>query len=311
MHLGSAIADSRLKRFGQGEVATGSEISNSTPKLNDLEISGGPVQGRTTFSEYQRVRLLQPKKFTSLFIGGYITLRDAYWALPVIMRMVCLRRDMGDPADAADANGACIGDEIPAMRIMSVDIKHPARVHRDHNIRFAQLMELRARVGDAFTILLFQGSALHTSDYLRKSLTVDTLSDLETQLQALDPMDVMITRTIVLSSYTTWAMRTMHEAAQNLDDETAEQEDFGSGRKAQQAKRYNTYLSGWFGRKVCDEGHAAKSIRTRAHEAIAQLEAAHIWFLTAIPLYNRAFDMCGYLAILYSGLRGAGTDAPI
>ncbi|RHZ56749.1 hypothetical protein CDV55_106106 [Aspergillus turcosus] len=307
MHLGSAIADSRLKRFGQGEVATGSEISNSTPKLNDLEITGGPVQGRTT------VRHQSPLNEAD-FDYGYITLRDAYWALPVIMRMVCLRRDMGDPADpadAADANGACIGDEIPAMRIMSVDIKHPARVHRGHNIRFAQLMELRARVGDAFTILLFQGSTLHTSDYLRKSLTVDTLSDLETQLQALDPMDVMITRTIVLSSYTTWAMRTMHEAAQNLDDETAEQEDFGSGRKAQQAKRYNTYLSGWFGRKVCDEGHAAKSIRTRAHEAIAQLEAAHIWFLTAIPLYNRAFDMCGYLAILYSGLRGAGTDAPI
>lgn len=32
-----------------------------------------------------------------------------------------------------------------------------------------------------------EGSSLHTSDYLRKSLTVDTLSDLETELQALGP----------------------------------------------------------------------------------------------------------------------------
>jgi hypothetical protein len=44
------------------------------------------------------------------------------------------------------------------------------------------LGELRAHLGDAFRILLFQGSSLHTSDYLRKSLTMDTLADLETEL---------------------------------------------------------------------------------------------------------------------------------
>lgn len=73
------------------------------------------------------------------------------------------------------------------------------------------LGELRARLGDAFRILLFQGSSLHTSDYLRKSLTVDTLSDLETELRALDPTDIGTTRTIILSSYTTWSMRIMQE----------------------------------------------------------------------------------------------------
>ncbi|KAH2161336.1 hypothetical protein KXW37_009585 [Aspergillus fumigatus] len=44
------------------------------------------------------------------------------------------------------------------------------------------LGELCVCLGDAFRILLFQGSSLHTSDYLRKSLTVDMLSDLETEL---------------------------------------------------------------------------------------------------------------------------------
>lgn len=103
------------------------------------------------FSEYKRLaamdrlpspppyELLQLKAFVSLFVRGYLAPRAAYWALPVIMRMICLRRDIGDPADGSDS-GALIGDGIPAMRIMSVDIKHPERIHRDHNIRFAQLM---------------------------------------------------------------------------------------------------------------------------------------------------------------------------
>jgi hypothetical protein len=125
------------------------------------------------------------------------------------------------------------------------------------------LGELHARLGDAFRILLFQGSSLHTLDYLRKSLTVDTLADLETELRALDPTNVGTTCTIVLSSYTTWSMRTMQEvdvgagqmdgagndgnnendendlaieqlaemqAAQTMDDDTAAgQDDFGSG----------------------------------------------------------------------------------
>jgi hypothetical protein len=62
-------------------------------------------------------------------------------------------------------------------------------------------------------------------------------------------------------------------------------------------------MAGWFGRMVCNEGHAANTIRTRVHQAVARLEAQHAWFLTVTPLYNRTFDMCGYLAILCLRLR--------
>jgi hypothetical protein len=31
-----------------------------------------------------------------------------------------------------------------------------------------------------------------------------------------------------------------------------------------------------------------------------------VWFLTVTLLYNQAFNLCGYLAIFYSGLRRAG-----
>lgn len=46
------------------------------------------------------------------------------------------------------------------------------------------------------------------------------------------------------------------------DDDTAGQVDFGSGRKGRQVKRFDTHLSRWFGRVVCDEGHVAKTIWT-------------------------------------------------
>ncbi|PKX90618.1 uncharacterized protein P174DRAFT_267857 [Aspergillus novofumigatus IBT 16806] len=72
--------------------------------------------------------------------------RAAYWALPVIVRMVCLRRDMGDPVDVSDST-ALIGDEIPPMRIMSVDLRHLPRVLQDYHVRFTQLVAEMKRSG--------------------------------------------------------------------------------------------------------------------------------------------------------------------
>ncbi|GFF30755.1 hypothetical protein IFM51744_01229 [Aspergillus udagawae] len=114
------------------------------------------------------------------------------------------------------------------------------------------LAELRARPGDAFSILLFQGSSLHTSDYLRKSLTVDTLTDLETRLQALDPANVSMIR----NYENDLAIEQLAEiqAAQTIDDEnTSEQGDFGSGRKARSLssmigssqRRQDAYTLSW------------------------------------------------------------------
>jgi hypothetical protein len=48
------------------------------------------------------------------------------------------------------------------------------------------LAELRARLGAAFRILLFHGSS-HTSDYLRKFLTVDTTLGFGDRTMSLGP----------------------------------------------------------------------------------------------------------------------------
>ncbi|GFF30514.1 hypothetical protein IFM61606_10550 [Aspergillus udagawae] len=91
------------------------------------------------------------------------------------------------------------------------------------------------------------------------------------------------------------------------DEENSRVEDeVGSSQKARLGKRFKTLMSGWFGRVVCDEGHAAKTIWTHVHQLVSQLKAEHIWFLIATPLYNRAFNISGYLAILYSSIKHAG-----
>ncbi|KAF4183427.1 hypothetical protein CNMCM8927_004990 [Aspergillus lentulus] len=51
---------------------------------------------------------------------------------------------------------------------------------------------------------------------------------------------------------------------------------------------------------------ASQAIRLKSGEWFGRM-APHVWFLTATALYNRAFDMCGYPAILYSMIRRAGT----
>lgn len=66
--------------------------------------------------------LLQPKAFVSLFCFGHLAPKEAYWVLPGIMRMLCLRCDIGDPIEAADPESGLIGDDIPPLQIMTIDL---------------------------------------------------------------------------------------------------------------------------------------------------------------------------------------------
>ncbi|GIK00384.1 hypothetical protein Aspvir_004407 [Aspergillus viridinutans] len=194
----------------------------------------------------------------------------------------------GDPEDKK--NWKLVANSMPAA---------PAKRPRP-----SRSSELTARLGDAFTILLFHRNSAHTSNYMRKTLTVDTLDEPKARLEAPDDRDVQTSRTIVLSSYSTWgtwATRTVFEVskgrwvdgADDRDDETPDDNTLAIEQLASLQEAAET--------EAADEGHAAKTIRIRVHQAVARLEAQHVWFLTATPLYN--FDMCGYLAILYSGLR--------
>ncbi|GFF94245.1 LOW QUALITY PROTEIN: acid phosphatase [Aspergillus lentulus] len=81
------------------------------PRPSRSEVANGAANA-DWFPQYKRIanmpelptpppyRVLQPKAFMSLVCRRQ---RSAYWALPVIMRILCLRRDMGDPVDGPRA----------------------------------------------------------------------------------------------------------------------------------------------------------------------------------------------------------------
>lgn len=60
---------------------------------------------------------------------------------------------------------------------------------------------------------------------------------------------------------------------------------------------------------VCDEGHSVKTIVSRVHQAVAALDATHVWFLSATPLFNRVTDLCGYVVLLWRKAELPTTDA--
>ncbi|GIJ88916.1 hypothetical protein Asppvi_007844 [Aspergillus pseudoviridinutans] len=76
-----------------------------------------------------------PKVFVSLLTRGHLNPSNAYWVLPVIMEMICLRRDMGGPVDWAD-EGRLIDDDISPNAHHVSDIRHPGRVRREHKLWF-------------------------------------------------------------------------------------------------------------------------------------------------------------------------------
>ncbi len=49
---------------------------------------------------------------------------------------------------------------------------------------------------------------------------------------------------------------------------------------------------------ICDEGHKVKNRHASAHEAVAKLDAPHMWFLSATPMIEQVTDLRGYLQIL-------------
>jgi hypothetical protein len=66
------------------------------------------------------------------------------------MRMLCLRHDMGDPIEAADPKSGLIRDNIPPLRIMTINLQNPPRIHEDHNTHFMKLLsEMKKGHGSA------------------------------------------------------------------------------------------------------------------------------------------------------------------
>jgi hypothetical protein len=228
--------------------------------------------------------------------------------------------------------------------------------------------EIDKHFGDALQLILFFGSTTRTSDRRRKTQIVATLEELYKTLNKLSSSDSLTGRTIVLSSYQTWARRTTYEVdadgktlsrptpsttpsrpsssgrqiyhddvdedelsdpyPEALDEMTttlselassvpsedpldtarralaqlqdADSPDEDQPRRASRARYFATRVKITFARVICDEGHRVKTISSRQHQSVAHLQRHTTWFLTATPMWNKPFDFCGYLSLLWS-----------
>lgn len=194
------------------------------------------------------------------------------------------------------------------------------------------LDELDAHFHGALHVLLFHGSSKHSGSVQKKAITVDTLDELQRRLAELDPNDPATARTVVLSTYGTWSLRTTTVLAAPAEPTNPDVSDLasfqaqedeavfdrgqhpGSGRKRPSLKppTYDTVMAGRFARVLCDEGHHVKTISTRFHQSVSLLRARHHWIITATPLMNHARDLAGYLAILHvaADFPAPSDDAP-
>jgi SNF2 family DNA or RNA helicase len=93
------------------------------------------------------------------------------------------------------------------------------------------LDEFRRHFVNLLTLLLYQGVTSGTPDERRKDYMVEG-PNLQARLAALSRTDPETSRTVVLTSYTTWAMRTLrvvdkreYEAIQGQDDDGKEDDD--------------------------------------------------------------------------------------
>lgn len=69
--------------------------------------------------------------------------------------------------------------------------------------------------------------------------------------------------------------------------------------QSQKRRLFRSYLTASFCRIICDEGHRLKTIYSRQHQSVALLNLDSTWCITVTPMWNRALDYCGYLALLW------------
>lgn len=73
------------------------------------------------------------------------------------------------------------------------------------------IKEIDRYFGDQMEVLIFYGSTQSTGNYRYKRRTIDKLKHLHERINKLDPTDVKTAPTVVITSYSTWSLRTTQE----------------------------------------------------------------------------------------------------
>jgi SNF2 family DNA or RNA helicase len=185
--------------------------------------------------------------------------------------------------------------------------------------------EIETWFSKSFRLLISHGSKAEVKNPLRRDKVVSGGRDgLIKALDRLDERDGSTVNTIVLSSYTTHAVRFLHwldedgkihypsrGGARNaairpvdLDADNDDEMDIGDDEGGRvipgaETKEFRSLLHNRFGRVICDEAHIIKNPNTDNHIAVKTLGAVVKFFLSATPASNSLVDFLGYLSLLF------------
>ncbi|KAL4982726.1 P-loop containing nucleoside triphosphate hydrolase protein [Aspergillus falconensis] len=175
------------------------------------------------------------------------------------------------------------------------------------------IRELRITWGGQLTFRIYYRSRAATTDLAIKALTLEP-DELAPYVKGLDARDPATAKTLILTSYETWSIRTTKEAnsseqtvaagsiEEHIDTIATIQDDLDAVKTMTpkgQRQRWESTAVGLFDRVILDEGHKVKNINTRQHQSIALLQAQHIWIFSATPMLNQMVDLGGYLALMH------------
>ncbi|KAI9642151.1 hypothetical protein NHQ30_008953 [Ciborinia camelliae] len=163
---------------------------------------------------------------------------------------------------------------------------------------------------DVLTCRIFYGRSGNPDANREKCFVGTNIKDLEAELKELDPTNPDTSKTFFLTSYTTFARRSMkiieaskakgkaasanymsdQEEVDPIVDPMADQDD-------QILRKYEQTLNhyGILGRVIPDEGHLIKNPCTLAADSIYKLQIKRTNLVSATPMINRIHDFRGFL----------------
>ncbi|KAH8430544.1 uncharacterized protein LDX57_008208 [Aspergillus melleus] len=84
--------------------------------------------------------LLYPDYYLEIAKGGHLTAQAGYYALPIIMGLIALGRNLGTSVDVSDPTKGVIGDDIPQMTMVTVDLIFPSRLQERYKVGFERMV---------------------------------------------------------------------------------------------------------------------------------------------------------------------------
>ena len=129
--------------------------------------------------------------------------------------------------------------------------------------------------------------------------------DLQADVRFLDANDPLITRTVIISSYSTWQQRTLNSEKMTpairqgtIDDEDLSNEKDERELNSDTLRELKSKVIDLFERIILNEGHKLQFVKTRTAHSIALLKVDHFVYLSITLMLNRFSNLNNFLSLI-------------